>query len=153
MRLAAYYLVLGIAVWLLIAAFLDKTEDAPRAAAEQLLGIVSRNQRLLTPRLMEEPEYSGTLGLLFHLAVPFVVETDAGFTAVVGEAWLALPAKYRLFPALAPLVRCLGQRAHILAVAPPRHVLHLSSETRSPPPRCQEMPMRRRTFEWKPSAR
>lgn len=105
----------------LIAAFLDRTDDAPRAAREQLVAIVARSQHLLTPRLMEEPEYSGTLGLLFHLAVPFVVETDAGFTAVVGEAWLALPSKYRLFPALARLVGSLGPAARILAAAPPHH--------------------------------
>ncbi len=102
-----------------IAAFLDNVGDGPRATAERLQSIVAENIDVLRPSLMEEPERSGTLGMLLHLAVPFMVDGDRGFTASVGEAWLVLPARLRLFPALAPLVRCLGPSAQVLGSRPP----------------------------------
>ncbi len=100
---------------LVLAVFLDKVGDVPRATAERLQGLVYENFELLRPRLMEEPERSGTLGILFHLSIPIMVDGDRGFTAAVGEAWLVLPAKLRLTSALIPLLRCLGPNARVLA--------------------------------------
>lgn len=101
-----------------LAVFLDKVEDVQRATAERLRGLVYENFELLRPRLMQEPERSGTLGILFHLAMPVMMHNDRGFTAAVGEAWLVVPAKLRLFPALAQLLLCLGPNARILASTP-----------------------------------
>jgi hypothetical protein len=104
-----------------LAAFLDQVEDADRAAAQQLHRVVSDNFAVLRPRLAEEPERSGLAGILFHLAVPFTVDSERALTVVVGEAWLVLPAKLRPFRALASLMPCLGQSARVL-LAGRRHV-------------------------------
>jgi len=103
---------------LVLAVFLDKVDDVQRATAERLRSLVYENFHLLRPRLMEEPERSGTLGMLFHLSMPVMIDGERGFTAAVGEAWLIIPAKLRPVPALVPLLRCLGPNAHILASVP-----------------------------------
>jgi hypothetical protein len=104
----------------LIAAMLEKVEDVPRAASDRLHAIASGAQRLLGRRLLQEPERSGALGVLLHLSVPFFIDRETHFTAAVGEAWLALPAKFQLRQELAAVVSCLGSNAKILALAPAR---------------------------------
>jgi hypothetical protein len=102
----------------LIAAMLEKVEDVPRAASERLQAIAASAQRLLGRRLMQEPERSGALGMLLHLSIPFFIDQGPHFTAAVGEAWLALPAKFQLRQELAALGSRLGSNAHVLALAP-----------------------------------
>lgn len=116
---------------LVLAVFLDKVDDVPRATAERLRSLVYENFHLLRPRLMEEPERSGTLGMLFHLSMPIMIDGERGFTAAVGEAWLIVPAKLRLAPALFPLLHCLGPNAHILASGPQKSgtVTHASESS------------------------
>lgn len=104
----------------LIAAMLEKLEDVPRAASERLQAIAAGAQRLLGRRLMQEPERSGAFGLLLHLSLPFFIDQGPHFTVHVGEAWLALPAKFQLRTELAMVVASLGPNARILASAPPR---------------------------------
>lgn len=99
-----------------LATFLDNAADRHRAAAQRLKGLVDENRSVVFPTLMDEPERSGTYGILFHLAVPFMVDGDRGFTAAVGEAWILAPAKLRPFRGLVPLLRCLGTTVYIFGV-------------------------------------
>jgi hypothetical protein len=104
---------------LVLATFLDRPEDAPRATAEALERVVRQNVETLLPFVMEEPDRSGTLGILFHLSLPFMVDSDTGFTACVGEAWLAVPAQMRLSPELRQALQCLRPNAGYLIAGMP----------------------------------
>ncbi len=92
----------------LLVALVDGAGDVPRTTAAQLHQVIRSNESVLHAALRYEPEKTGTLGVLFHMAVPFSVDLETKLQFLVGEAWTLVLARRELLREARPILAALG---------------------------------------------
>lgn len=91
----------------LIVALAEDAADVPKATAAQLDEVIRSNDLVLRSALRDEPEKTGTLGVLFHMAVPFSVDLQSKLQFLVGEAWALVLARRELWAEAQPVLAAL----------------------------------------------